>query len=78
MIITNLPATISLFEDIPVGTFIFEIQALYGFTWSTVFNPDFVYSLLTESTNFEIDSSRGNYFLLFLSFLLRSRKKFTL
>ena len=78
MIITNLPATISLFEDIPVGTFILEIQTLYGFNWSTVLNPDFVYSLLTESNNFEIDSSRGNYFLLFLSFLLRSRKKFTL
>ena len=68
MIITNLPATISLLEDIPVGIFIFEIQALYGFTWSTVLNPDFVYSLLTESTNFEIDSSKGNYFAFFAFF----------
>ena len=68
MIITNLPATISLFEDIPVGTFIFEIQALYGFTWSTVLNPDFVYSLFTESTNFEIDSSTGDYFTFFVFF----------
>ena len=59
MIITNLPATISVFEDTSVGTFIFEIKALYAFTWSTVLNPDFVYSLLSVTTNFEINSTTG-------------------
>ena len=80
MIITNLPATLSLFEDIPVGTFIFEIQALYAFTWSTVLNPDFVFSLLTETTNFEINSTTGTYFcfLIFFTFVLEQHSPSTL
>ena len=78
MIITNLPATISLFEDIPVGTFIFEIQALYAFTWSTVLNPDFVFSLLTETTNFEINSTTGTYFCFIFFFHFCSGTKFPL
>ena len=63
MVITNLPATISLFEDIPVGTFIFEVQAVYDFTWSTILEPDYVYSLLTETTNFEMDSNTGGLYI---------------
>ena len=76
MIIANLPATISLFEDISVGTFIFEIQALYAFTWSTVLNPDFVYSLLTEATNFEINSTSGTYFGFFIFFTFVLEKNY--
>ena len=61
MVITNLPATISMYEDVSVSTFIFEAQALYASTWSTVVSPDFTYSLLTEASNFQIDSSSGMF-----------------